>query len=148
MTTSAPIVVEQKFPVAPETLWGAITEHPQMVQWFFENIPEFQPEPGFKTQFSVSNGERDFLHLWTITAAEAPRRIVYDWRYQDLPGVGKVTFEVLPHEDGSMLRLTNEGLETFPQEFPEFSRESCVGGWQYFIQGNLKHYVEGLSSDS
>ena len=89
MTTSEPIVVEQYFDVAPETLWKAITEHPQMVQWFFDNIPEFRPETGFQTQFHVQSSDRDFLHLWTITEAEPPRRIVYDWRYEDLAGVGE-----------------------------------------------------------
>ena len=144
MSTSEPIVIEQVFDVSPADLWKAITDHQQMVQWFFDNIPDFQPEAGFKTHFHVQSGNRDFKHLWTITEADPPRRIVYDWRYEDLPGVGKVTFEVLDHEAGSMLRVSNEGLETFPADIPEFSRESCVGGWEYFIQGNLKNYLESI----
>lgn len=141
MTENQPIVVEQDFDVSPDLLWQAITQHSQMVQWFFDNIPAFEPEVGFQTQFAVSTGEREFHHLWTITEAIPGRKIVYDWRYQDLPGVGKVTFEVFPTDNGSRLRVTNEGLETFPQDVPEFARESCVGGWQYFIQGNLQKHL-------
>ena len=139
--TSDPVVVEQVFEVTPEVLWNAITQRDQMVEWFFENIPEFRPESGFETTFVIDTGERQFSHLWKIVDAEPGRRVVYDWRYEEYPGVGKVTFEVLPDEAGSRLRVVNEGLETFPDHVPEFSRESCVGGWQYFIQGNLKNFL-------
>ena len=139
--SSDPIIVEQAFDVSQESLWQAITQHPQMIKWFFDNIPAFEPVEGFKTEFTVSTGERDFLHLWTIIESIPGSKIVYDWRYKDLPGVGKVTFEVFSEGDGSRLRVTNEGLESFPHEIPEFSRESCVGGWKYFVQGNLQDYL-------
>jgi uncharacterized protein YndB with AHSA1/START domain len=140
---SQPIVVEQAFGVSTETLWQAITNRQHMVQWFFEEIPEFQAEVGFQTQFNVSAGERDFLHLWKITEVNPGQKIVYDWRYEGYAGVGKVTFEVLQDGTGSKLRVTTEGVETFPQEVPEFSPESCQGGWEYFVQECLKGYLEG-----
>jgi uncharacterized protein YndB with AHSA1/START domain len=140
--SSQPIIVEQDFDVSRETVWKAITDHEQMINWFFDNIPEFEAEVGFETQFNVSTGERDFHHLWKITEVIPEQKIVYDWRYQDLPGAGKVTFEIFEEGDGSRLRVTNEGLESFPRDIPEFTRESCEGGWKYFIQGNLKKYVE------
>lgn len=140
-SSSGPIVVEQAFDVSQESLWQAITEHSQMLEWFFDNIPAFDPVEGFKTEFTVSTEERDFHHLWTITESIPGSKIVYDWRYKDLPGVGKVTFEVLPEGSGSRLRVTNEGLETFSLDIPEFSRESCMGGWQYLVQGNLPDYL-------
>ena len=139
---SEPIIVEQVFDASKETVWKAITECDQMVKWFFDDIPDFNPEVGFKTRFNVSTGERDFLHLWTITEAIPEQKIVYDWRYEDLPGVGKVTMELFEDKDGTRLRLTNEGLESFPRDVPEFTREACIGGWGYFIQGNLKKYLE------
>lgn len=137
-----PVVVEQSFTATKERVWAAITEHAQMVQWFFEGIPDFMPEPGFRTEFNVNTGQRDFCHIWKITESVPQVRIVYDWRYRDLPGVGKVTFEIFAAENGTRLRVTNEGLESFPTDIPEFSRESCVGGWRYFIQGALKDFLE------
>jgi uncharacterized protein YndB with AHSA1/START domain len=113
-----------------------------MIQWFFDNIPEFKPEVGFGTQFNVNTGERDFHHVWTITDVIPGQKIVYDWRYTDLPGEGKVTIEIFDEGDGSRLRVTNEGLESFPRDIPEFARESCVGGWKYFVHGNLKNYLQ------
>ena len=140
--TLEPIIVEQAFDVSKETLWKAITERDQMIKWFFDNIPDFKAEVGFETQFNVNAGERDFLHLWKITEAIPEQKVVYDWRYPNIPGIGKVTFEVFAEGEGSRLRLTNEGLESFPKDVPEFTRESCEGGWKYFIQGNLKNYLE------
>ena len=143
MTDSQPIIVEQRFSVSPERVWQAITQRSQMVRWFFENIPAFRPEVGFQTEFTVSTGQRDFHHLWTITESVPGRKIVYDWRYKDLPGVGKVTFEVFAEGDVARLRITNEGLDSFTLDMPEFSRESCEAGWKYFIQGNLQDYLGG-----
>lgn len=138
-----PVVVEQDFPVSRGTLWRAITERDQMIQWFFAEIPEFKPESGFETEFNIHSGERDFHHMWKILEVIPEQKIVYDWRYPDFPGVGKVIFELFEQKDGSRLRVTNEGLETFPQDVPEFARESCEAGWKYFIQGNLRDYLAG-----
>ena len=113
-----------------------------MVQWFFDNIPAFQAEAGFETQFNVDAGERHFYHLWKIIEAIPEHKIVYDWQYQGLPGAGKVTFEIFEDGDGSRIRVTTEGVESFPQDIPEFTRESCEEGWKYFIQENLKNYLE------
>ncbi len=138
-----PIVVEQYFDQPIDRVWNAITERDQMIQWFFDNIPEFRAETGFKTSFDVDSGNRIFRHNWRILEAEAKKRIVYHWSYEDLPGVGKVVFELIEKAGGTLLRLTNTGLDTFPDSLPEFSRESCVAGWEYFIQGNLKKYLDG-----
>ena len=59
-----PIIVGESFGVSPDDLWDAITQLNQMTQWFFENIPDFKPEVGFKTSFIVESGNRQFNHLW------------------------------------------------------------------------------------
>jgi hypothetical protein len=51
--TLPPIVVQQSFNVPKAMLWDAITKRDQMIQWFFEDIPEFKAEVGFTTQFNV-----------------------------------------------------------------------------------------------
>lgn len=138
----APIIVEQTYPVSRDRVWRAITEREQMVEWFFSEIPQFRAEEGFRTQFNIHSEGRDFLHLWTITEVIPEAKIVYDWRYQDMPGIGIVTFQLEDDGDGTRLRIINEGLESFPKEVPEFSRDSCINGWEYFIQGNLLDYLE------
>lgn len=140
-----PIIVEQEFNQPKETVWKAITEFDQMIQWFFENIPDFKPEIGFNTRFNVNAGERSFLHLWEILEVVPEKRIVYDWRYKDYEGRGVVTFELSEKGGQTTLKLTNEGLESFPDDIPEFTRESCLGGWNYFIKNRLKVYLDNIN---
>ena len=137
-----PIIVEQVFTTEPKLLWEYLTSPLYMRQWFFENIPDFIPVVGFSTRFNVEAGERQFMHLWKILDVIEERRIVYDWRYQGYEGAGRVTFELLPCKTGTLLRLTNEGLETFSQDIPEFTRASCEGGWKCFIGESLTKFLE------
>lgn len=137
-----PIIVEQEFNVPINVLWDAITQLDHMKEWFFDNIPDFKSELGFKTQFLVNAGERNFTHLWHIIKVVPHKKITYDWSYAEYKGEGLVTFELFDEGNKSSLRLTNVGLETFPDDIPEFTRESAENGWDYFIKQSLKKYLE------
>ncbi len=137
-----PVVVQQSFPMKRERVWEAITELDQMKQWFFAEIPAFDPRSGFETAFDLQVEEKTYRHLWRIVEAEAPFRIVYDWRYEGCPGRGVVSWELQTNDDGgTLLTLTNEIVEDFPVEDPNFRRESCEGGWQYFVQQQLVSFL-------
>ncbi len=142
--SDAPIIVQQTFNTTPEILWAAITELSQITKWFFENIPDFQPKVGFKTSFPVSNEGRTFTHLWTITEVIPSQKITYNWKYKEYPGDSFVTFEILKIEDQSIVKLSTQVTEDFPQNIPEFKRESAIGGWNYFIRESLKKYIESI----
>ena len=138
-----PINVEQVFTVPPEKVWSAITEIDQMRQWFFDNIPEFKAEIGFETRFTVNSGKSDFVHLWKITEVIPLKRITYNWKYEDYLGDSFVNFALSEHHKGqTTLTLTVEIVEDFPQDIPEFKRESGVAGWNYFIAERLRAYLE------
>tara|TARA_R110002051_G_C8324023_1_gene435463 strand:+ start:61 stop:510 length:450 start_codon:yes stop_codon:yes gene_type:complete len=137
-----PIIVEQQYNVPVPELWDAITQLEQMKGWFFDNIPDFKPEVGFETQFLVNAGERNFTHLWRIIKVVPHKKITYDWRYAECKGEGLVTFELFDDGAKSSLRLTAIGLETFPDDLPEFTRESGEAGWEYFLKQNLKNYLD------
>ena len=53
-----------------------------------------------------------------------------------------VNFEIFPEGNKTRLRLTHEGLETFPQNNPDFGRKSFEGGWTHIIGLALKDFVE------
>ena len=137
-----PVIVEQSFHVSVGQLWKAISELGQMKSWFFEDIKSFSPEVGFETQFNVKSGERDFMHLWKITEVIPLEKIVYSWKYEGYEGESFVSFETFITEGGSSLRVRHVVTNSFPQAIPEFTRESCQGGWDYFICDRLKSYLE------
>ena len=143
--TDDPIIIKESFRISVNKLWNALTEVDQMRQWFFENIPDFKPEVGFQTQFAVVNEGRTFTHLWTITEVVPDKKIVYNWKYKEYPGDSLAIFELSQENDQTLLRLTLKILEDFPAEIPEFSRESCIGGWNYFLGERLKEYLPDKS---
>lgn len=137
-----PVVVEQTFRTSIDTVWRAITEIDQMRQWYFENIPAFKAEPGFETQFNVHCEGRDFLHMWKVTELVPLKKITYRWRYEGYAGDSFVVFELIEQSNATLLKLTHQVTESFPDDIPEFNRESCVGGWTYFIQDRLKDFLQ------
>ena len=139
--TDKPIVVEDIFQVSKEVLWAAITEHDQMIQWFFDAIKAFEPKIGFETQFIVENEGRIFPHLWKIEQVEPYKKISYNWKYEGYVGDSEVSFEISEFENKSKLKVKHQVLESFPQDIPEFQRENCLGGWNYFIKQRLKRYL-------
>ncbi|ULC58152.1 SRPBCC domain-containing protein [Flaviramulus sp. BrNp1-15] len=142
------IIVEQTFNKPIATVWNSITKPLLMKQWFFEQIEDFEAKKGFKTQFIVKVENRVYTHLWEIIEVIPNKKIVYDWRYLEYKeGVGKVIFELSETNNKTKLTLTNEGLETFPKNVPEFSFESCEGGWDYFINQRLAQFLESNNSN-
>jgi hypothetical protein len=126
---------------SPKVKFGRRLQIKEMVQWYFENIDSFLPKEGFKTQFVVESGDRTFTHQWYVTDVDAEQNITYDWKYAEYPGDAFVSWELIDKGAQTNLRLTCVGIENFPSEIPEFTRESCHAGWKYFIQEHLKEYL-------
>ncbi|UCG53344.1 MAG: SRPBCC domain-containing protein [Candidatus Latescibacterota bacterium] len=141
-TDDGPIIVEQTFNRSIDTVWNSITEIDQMRRWFFENIPSFKPEVGFETQFNVRSQGRDFLHVWKVTEVVPLKMIKYDWRYDGYPGDSYVVFELFEQNNQTKLKMTHQVKESFPEDIPEFSRESCIEGWTFFVKKRLKEFLE------
>ena len=137
-----PVVVEQDFSRPVADVWRAITDIDEMRKWFFENIPDFKAVVGFRTQFPVDSGNQIFEHLWTVTEVIPKKKLVYNWNYEGLAGDSNAIFELSGNDQTSQLRLTLEVLQDFSDDIAEFRRESCIGGWNYFIRERLKIYLE------
>lgn len=140
--TARPVVVEQTYGVTVEELWQAITEPDQMRQWFFEAMGDFEAKPGFEVQFNVRCDGQDYLHRWLVTEVLAGKRIVYGWRYDGHPGDSTVTWELSETPEGAKLTFAHQGIETFPQDNPVFRREATQAGWDYFLGGSLKTFLD------
>jgi len=140
--TDPPIIVEANYSTSVEKVWEAINQLEKMQQWFFENIESFQAEVGFETSFAVQSYERTFTHLWKVKEVIPLKKISYHWSYEEYSGDGFVEFEIFEKENGTQLRLTNIITEDYPNDVPEFKRESCIGGWNYFLGERLKEFLE------
>jgi uncharacterized protein YndB with AHSA1/START domain len=83
--------------------------------------------------------------VWKVTEVVPQKLIKYDWRYDGYDGDSFVAFELSAEGDQCTLRLTHTVRESFPDDIPEFNREGCLAGWEYFINGTLKQFLESDS---
>jgi uncharacterized protein YndB with AHSA1/START domain len=137
-----PIIVEQTYNASIETIWNSITKIDQMRKWYFTNIPALKPEVGFKTQFNVQSQDRNFIPLWEVIQVEPLKMITYNWKYEGYSGDSFVVFELFHKNNLTKLRLIHQIQESFPEEIPEFSRESYLESWTFFIKKRLKEFLE------
>jgi uncharacterized protein YndB with AHSA1/START domain len=135
-----PFVIERTLNAPAAKVWEAITDKEQMKQWYFD-IAEFKPEVGFEFQFEGSNEDRRYMHLCKITEVVPGKKLQYSWRYEGHEGNSFVTFELFDEGDKTRLKLTHEGLETFPPT-PDFAKQNFVQGWTEIIGTNIKKFVE------
>ncbi len=83
-----------------------------------------------------------YLHLCKITEVIPRKKLQYSWRYDGYEGNSFVTFELFAEGNKTRLKLTHEGLETFPISNPDFAKENFVEGWTYLIGTSLKEFAE------
>jgi uncharacterized protein YndB with AHSA1/START domain len=136
-----PIVIERTYNAPVERVWKAITDKDQMKEWYFD-IAEFKAEKGFEFSFygGDAKGEQ-YLHLCKIMEVIPNKKLKHSWRYDGYEGDSFVTFELFDEGDKTKVKLTHEGLETFPA-VPAFAKENFVQGWTQIIGTSLKDYVE------
>ena len=142
LKTDPPIIVEESFPSSLKNVWDAITDPSQMRKWFFPMIEDFKAETGFKTEFSLENEGRTFSHIWEVTEVVPKQLIKYKWNYHEYTGDSYVVFELKQENEKVRLIVTSVIIENFPQDIPEFKRQSGIDGWNYLIKQSLKNYLE------
>ena len=139
------IVIERTFKAPIAKVWKALTEVDQMRVWYFD-LKEFKPQVGFTFEFVVEHEGNQYHHLCKVTEVIPQKKIAYTWRYKDQPGNSLVTLELFPESNMTRLRLTHEGLETFP-ETPAYARKNFEAGWTAIIGTELKKFVERKRDD-
>lgn len=136
----APLIVERTYNAPIDVVWKAITDKDQMKQWYF-SLEEFRPEVGFEFSFTGENEGRVYIHNCRIIEVIPGRKLKHTWVYEDYEGESVVTFELFPEGNQTRVKLTHEGLETFPQ-IEDFRRENFQEGWNDIIGRSLKEFVE------
>ena len=135
-----PLVLERTFNAPLAKVWQALTDAEAMHVWYFD-LEEFEPVAGFEFQFVVEHEGQVYDHRCTVTEVIPQKKLAHTWRYAGFDGGSLVTFELFEEGDQTRLKLTHEGLETFPK-LQSFSRESFNDGWTEIIGSSLRDYVE------
>jgi uncharacterized protein YndB with AHSA1/START domain len=140
-----PLIIERSYNVPAGLIWKALTDPAEMKKWYFD-IPGFKPVPGHEFQFVAGSDEKKYIHLCRVMEVVTGKKISYTWRYDGYEGGSEVTFEIFEEGDTSLVRITHQGLETFPQETTDFARSNFEQGWTYFLDDALKNYLLGLKA--
>ena len=134
------VIIERTFNAPVARVWKALTDVDQMREWYFD-LKEFKPEVGFEFDFAVEHEGEKHHHLCKVMEVTPQKRIAYTWRYKGEPGDSLVTIELFPESNMTRVRLTHEGLETFPKK-PAYARKNFEQGWTAIIGTELKKFVE------
>jgi uncharacterized protein YndB with AHSA1/START domain len=145
--STEPFVIERTFNAPIEKVWNAITEKNAMKQWYFD-LEEFKAEVGFEFQFEGGPDGRTYLHLCRVTEVIAGKKLTYSWRYDGHEGNSFVTWELFAEGNKTRLKLTHEGLETFPATNPDMAKQNFVEGWTDIVGVSLKKFLESPVKES
>ena len=137
------VVVERIYKAPIEKVWRAITDRDEMEEWYL-NLKEFKVEVRFAFEFTGGEeGGTQYLHKCVITEVVPGQKLTYSWRFEGYPGNSFVTFELSKQDaNGTMLRITHKGLETFPTDIPDFEIKNFFTGWDHLINIILKEHLE------
>src|SRR5437773_10326836 len=134
------VVMERTFNAPVARVWRALTDADEMRQWYFD-LKEFRPEVGFEFECVVEHEGNSYHHLCKVTEVIPQKKIAYTWRYKGEPGNSLVTLELFGEGEKTRLKLTHEGIESFPKT-PAYARKNFEVGWIAIIGSELKRFVE------
>ena len=140
-----PLVVERTFDANIAQVWKALTDVDAMRRWYFD-LNEFQPRPGFEFEFIVEHNGMRYHHRCKVVTVIPQKKFAYTWRYEGHEGDSLVTFELFAEGDKTRLKLTHEGLDSFPK-VPAFARTNFEAGWTSLVGSSLKDFVENMDRE-
>lgn len=135
MSRRGPVIqleVERLLPGTPATVFRALTEPALYSRWMGPEgssvtVDEMEPTEGGRLAFRVRMGDDgpEFGLHGTYREVDAPRRLVHTWAMTGDDSVSTVTFDLFPHDDGTLLVLTHVDL------VDEVDRDQNEGGWRH-----------------
>ncbi|RYY57155.1 MAG: SRPBCC domain-containing protein [Chitinophagaceae bacterium] len=140
------VFVEHVIEAPVADVWKAITDKEEMKKWYF-TVEDFRLEKEFIFHFDGqgSKGEQ-YHHICVITEIDPGKKLQHTWRYQDFPGESLVTWELIPEGDFTRVQLTHQGLDSFPQDSPDFEKASFKQGWTQIITVMLAGFFKEKTS--
>jgi uncharacterized protein YndB with AHSA1/START domain len=105
------LVVERKVRARPETIFSFFADRDRWLQWQGTEA-EIDLRPGGTFRVNVTG---DGYASGRFVEVVADRKIVFTWGWEDPdrelpPGSSTVSIELIEQDDGTLLRLTHDGL--------------------------------------
>ena len=130
--TGETTAVERELAIAasPEAVWEFLVDPDKATRWMGQSA-SFEPRPGGLYRVEVIPGNTaagEFVEL------DPPRRLVFTWGWEPggsgkVPvGTSTVEIELLPTDEGTMLRFTHRGLPD------EEAAQSHGHGWDHYLE--------------
>ncbi len=113
-----PIVIERVIGATPEQIYPYLVEADKLVKWLAIDA-ETDPRPGGINHQTHSGPEGDtdgpYFMRGEFTELRPFEFVAFTWGWKDsamgnLPGSSNVEVELMPHDDGTLLRLTHSNL--------------------------------------
>lgn len=134
-----PLIKEFTYNVPIEEVWQALTDLDKMKEWYFPQLQKFEPIVGYKFHFDDSHSE--YHKEWIVTKVTEGKTLAHSWAYKGYSGTSEVTFDLFADRNKTTLRVTQTGLESFPNH-SHFKRERFEFGWENLLGQNLKQLLE------
>ena len=129
-------------------VWKAITDKDLMKLWYFE-LSDFKAEPGFCFEFKGKTDEGvEYNHLCEVTEVEFEKKLTYSWKYEGYEGISFVSFLLTKDSNKTILHFKHRGLKSFPANNPDFAVHNFQGGWNYFINESLPHFLDSTTTNN
>lgn len=140
---SQPLVVERVYNAPSSRVWQALTNEEDMRKWYFD-VSGFKPEVGYEFEFTAGEpGQAPWRHLCKVLEVNPGKLLKHTWKYDGYSGESIVTWELFEENGKTRVKLTHEGLDTFPKDVPSFVVSNFEKGWNDILGITLKNYVNG-----
>lgn len=134
-----PLIKEFEYKAGMPEVWYTLTDTAKMKQWYFPQLLQFEPVVGFQFVFKEDNLE--YRKEWIVTKVSEGETLAHSWAYKGYAGSSEVTFDLFAAGTKTKLRITQTGLETFP-DHAYFNRQRFEQGWEILLGQNLKQVLE------
>jgi len=137
---TSPLIKEFQYNAPVARVWECLTDASQMRRWYFPQLQAFEPVVGCRFRFDDAGAA--YRKEWVVTRIVPGKILAHSWSYPGHPGSSEVMFELSGDGGDTRLRVTQTGIESFPDD-PHFARERFGWGWENLLGRNLRALVEG-----
>lgn len=133
------LIKEFSYSVPIEKVWEALIDTDKMREWYFPQLLKFEPAVGYQFKFEDTHAE--YQKEWIVTDIQPGKTFAHSWAYKGYSGRSEVVFDLFEEGTNTRLRVTQTGLESFP-DHSHFKRERFEWGWDTILGQNLKNLLE------